>query len=241
MALDGMIFDLDGTLIDSNAMHVEAWRIVLERHGYRIAEDRIAAELGKGGDKLVPDLLGRAADEKDGDALRKEQPQAFAGLAEARGIRVYPGAVELLDACRRRGLRTVLATSSNREQLNVAERASGVPWTERFDEVVNADDAEESKPAPDVVRAAVRKLRLSPAQCAMVGDRPFDAEASLHGGVVCIGLMTGVPSADVMRGAGARVVYKDVAELLAKLDEALRIVSPGTAHLTCDVLERLMR
>src|SRR5204863_3031555 len=97
------------------------------------------------------------------------------------------------------------------------------------------------KPAPDVIDAAVRKLNLSPAQCAMVGDRPFDAEASLHGGVVCIGLAQGVNSPEVLRAAAARVVYEDTAELMAKFDDALRIVSPGSAHLTFEVLERLMR
>src|SRR3954468_4439925 len=223
MALDGLIFDLDGTLVDTNAMHVEAWRIALERHGYRIAEDRIAAELGKGGDKLVPDLLGRAADEKDGDALRAEQPKVFGKLADERGIKPYPGAVELLDECRRRGLKTALATSSNKKQLELSERASKVKWSQKVDVVVNSDDIEESKPAPDMIRAAVQKLKLSPAQCAMVGDRPFRAEAPLHGGVVCIGLMTGVKSPEVMRGAGARVVYRDVGELLEKLDDSVRI------------------
>ena len=241
MALDGLIFDLDGTLVDTNAMHVEAWRIALERFGYRIAEDRIAAELGKGGDKLVPDLLGDAADKKDGDGLRAEQPKVFGKLADGRGIKTYPGAVELLDECRRRGLKTALATSSNKKQLELAERASKVKWSEKVDVVVDADDIEESKPSPDVIHAAVKKLKLSPAQCAMVGDRPFDAESSVQGGVVCIGLMTSVKSPEVMRGAGARVVYRDVGELRENLDDAVRIVSPGSAHLTYDVLERLMR
>src|SRR5689334_11547051 len=216
MALDGIIFDLDGTLVDTNALHVEAWRIVFERHGYRIAEDRIAEEIGKGGDKLVPDILGRGVDEKDGDVLRHDQPLAFGKLAEARGIRVFPRAVELIDACRRRGLRVALGTSSNQKQLELAERASGVRWTEKFDVVIQSDDIENSKPAPDVITAAVKKLGLSPAQCAMIGDTPYDAESSVRGGVVCVGVTSGGGNtADVLRGAGARVVYADTGAMLA--------------------------
>src|SRR5215218_6866273 len=77
MALDGIIFDLDGTLVDTNALHVEAWRRVLEKHGYRVAADRIMVEVGKGGDNLVPDLLGEEADQEVGEALRAEHPKAF--------------------------------------------------------------------------------------------------------------------------------------------------------------------
>src|SRR5918993_2692186 len=98
MALDAVIFDLDGTLVDTNALHVEAWRRTLEQHGYRVAPDRIFVEVGKGGDHLVPDLLGREADERDGESLRAEQPKAYAKLAKERGLKVFPGARELIQA-----------------------------------------------------------------------------------------------------------------------------------------------
>src|SRR3954469_25243890 len=97
MALDALIFDIDGTLIDSNPAHVEAWRIAFERHGYRIARDRIEVEIGKGGDKLVPDVLGREADERDGEALRKAEPEEFAKIGKARGFHAFGRAIELLD------------------------------------------------------------------------------------------------------------------------------------------------
>jgi HAD superfamily hydrolase (TIGR01509 family) len=243
MALDAIVFDLDGTLVDTNAMHVEAWRRVLERHGYKVAPDRIFQEVGKGGDNLVPDLLGREADRNDGESLRKEHPEAFAKLARAQGLKAFPQVKELVAELKRRGLKAVLATSSGQEHLETIAEASGVDFAKLVGEVVTADDAEQSKPAPDLVAAAVKKLKLSPAQCAMVGDTPYDATSAKEAGVVCVGLTCGgYPDAErSLRRAGARVVYKDPNGLLSKLDEALAALSPGPAHLTQLVLESLMR
>jgi beta-phosphoglucomutase-like phosphatase (HAD superfamily)/tRNA(Arg) A34 adenosine deaminase TadA len=241
MALDGIVLDLDGTLVDTNGTHVEAWRRVLADHGYVIAPDRIFDEVGKGGDKLVPSLLGREADRKDGDSLRKAQPKAFAELARRKGLKVFPRVPELLKEFRRRGLKMVLATSSNGEQLNTTLEVSGLRLRELVDAVVGADDAEQSKPAPDIVAAAVKKLDMSPAQCAMLGDTPYDGESSKHAGVVCLGLLCGGHEPTTLLEAGARATFKDPADLLARLDDALRIASPGPAHLTQATLEGLMR
>jgi HAD superfamily hydrolase (TIGR01509 family) len=243
MALDGIIFDLDGTLVDTNAVHVEAWRRVLEDHGYKIAPDRIFQEVGKGGDTLVVDLLGKEADKKDGESLRKAHPEMFAKLARKQGLKVFPEVKELVAELKRRKLKTVLATSSGEKHLKTIAETSGVDFAKLLGEVVTADDAERSKPHPDLVVAAVEKLGLSPAQCAMVGDTPYDVTSAKGAGVACIGLTGGgFPDAKAaLRRAGARAVYRDTAELLAKLDEALDKASPGPAHLTQAVLESLMR
>jgi tRNA(Arg) A34 adenosine deaminase TadA len=153
---------------------------------------------------------------------------------------VSPGAQQLVAELRRRGLRLALASSSDRKQLEIAERASGVEWGALMDEVVCASDVAETKPAPDLVRRALEKLRLSPAQCAMLGDTPWDARAALPAGVVAIGVTRGGNRAETLLGAGARIVYADPAELLARLDEAMRIVSPGSADLDAATVEHLM-
>jgi len=243
MALDGIIFDLDGTLVDTNALHVEAWRRVFERHGYKVAADRILVEVGKGGDNLVPDLLGRQADREVGETLRKEHPKEFGKLARQSGLKVFPQVKELVAELKRHGLRPVLATSSGDEHLKTITDASGVDFAKLVGAVVTADDAERSKPEPDLVTAAARKLDLSPAQCALVGDTPYDATAARGAGVVCLGVRCGgYPDAEqALRRAGARAVYADPADVLRRLDEALRVASPGTAHLTRDALHRLMR
>ena len=243
MALDGIVFDLDGTLVDTNAVHVEAWRRVLEGRGYKVAPDRIFQEVGKGGDNLVPDLLGREADEKDGEALREAHPEAFAKLARTQGLQLFPGVKELVAELKSRRLKLVLATSSGEKHLKTIAEASGTDFAKLVGEVVTADDAEESKPAPDLMAAAVKKLGLSPAQCAAVGDTPYDAQSAKGAGVVCLGLTCGgYPDAEAqLRRAGARAVFRDPADLLADLDRALDAASPGTAHLTQTVLELLMR
>ena len=241
MALDALIFDIDGTLIDSNPAHVEAWRIAFERHGYRIARDRIEAEIGKGGDKLVPDVLGREADERDGDSLRKAEPEEFAKIGKARGFHAFPRAIELLDVVRRRGVKVILATSSQKKQLATLQKYSGVDLEAACDVLVTADDAEESKPAPDIVAAAVRKAKLSPAQCAMVGDTLYDMQSAKHAGVIGLGVLTGYQSRETLKHSGARAVYRDVAEMLDNLHDVLHRASPTIVHLTSELLESLMR
>ena len=240
MALDALIFDLDGTLVDSNPLHVEAWVRAFARSGYKVAPDRVFVEVGKGGDTLVPAIIGKNAAEKDGKTLREAQPQEFEKLATERGIPVFAGSRELLAEARGRGLKTVLATSSNKKQLKVNEENSGLNVSDLVDCLVNADDIQTSKPAPDLVNAAVKKLGMSAAQCAMIGDTPYDAQSAKHAGVVCLGITCGGFPELSLRKAGARVVWKDPADLLSHFDDALHIASPGSAHLTREVLERLM-
>ena len=240
MALDAVIFDLDGTLVDSNGLHVEAWERAFERHGYRVAADRIFSQIGKGGDNFVPAVLGEEADKKDGDALRKAEPEEFGKLAKSRGIKVFPGTRELIEALKERDIKTCLATSSNKKQLALNAECSGLNVTQLLDEVVNSDDVQTSKPAPDVVEAAVKKLKLSPAQCVMVGDTPFDARSAKHAGVVCLGVTCGGHTPDTLLTGGARGVWRDPADLLEHLDAILKFASPGAAHLTEAMLEKLM-
>src|SRR5258706_1411835 len=241
MALDALIFDIDGTLIDSNPAHVEAWRIAFERHGYPIAPDRIEFKIGKGGDKLVPDILGREADEKDGDALRKAEPEEFAKIGRARGFHAFPRALDLLATARQRGLKIILATSSQKKQLATLQEYSGVDLEGACDVIITADDAEESKPAPDIVTAAVRKAKLSPAQCALVGDTLYDMQSAKHAGVIGLGVLTGYQSAATLKQAGAPVVYNDVAEMLDNLHEVLHRDSPTAVHPPDAPLGNLVR
>lgn len=247
--LDALIFDLDGTLVDTNDAHVESWVRALDRHGYRAFPDRLRPEMGKGGDNLFPDLFGADAEARDGEAVRKTVGEEFVRIVgRERRIRAFDDALALLDAVRARGLRTALATSSAPEHLEATLASAGLgtpdggPLRDRFDAVVTKGDVEASKPAPDVVLAAVAKLGLSPAQCALVGDTPHDAESAKRAGVVTLGVLAGGMNDErTLLRAGARAVWRDPAHLLADLDAALRIASPGRARLTAEVLEALMR
>ena len=239
--LDALIFDIDGTLLDSNPAHVAAWAGAFEDFGYRIPPDRIEREIGKGGDRLVPDVLGWEAERRQGHELRTRQTDRLLELVRRDPVRLLPGALELLDATRRRGLCAALATSSTRPHLDALLESAGVDLCAHADVVVTRAPDMSSKPAPDLVCAAVGEIGLAPTQCAMVGDTSFDALAAGRAGVVCLGLLSGGKSREELLGGGARGVWTDCAALLEQLDGALHLASPGRGRLTAGLLEQLMR
>jgi HAD superfamily hydrolase (TIGR01509 family) len=219
--LAGFIFDLDGVLVDSNQLHVEAWRRALEQHGHHLAPEAIFREIGKGGDKLVVSLLGQEVEDRQGNALRAAHGREYAALVEARGLRAFDGGQGLIGALRERGARTALATSSQGAEIELAERATGVPWRRLFDVVVGADDVDETKPAPDLVAVAVKKLALAAGDCAMLGDTPWDTQAARQAGVTPIAVTSGGHTAEALRAAGAAAIYRDVGDLGLHLDQVL--------------------
>ena len=241
MALDGMILDIDGTLVDTNPAHIEAWVRAFAELGYRVPPDRIGREVGKGGDQLVPAVLGDQAEERDGERLREVQRREYLAIAACRTLEVFPGVPELFRALSARRVRIALATSSDGEHLRGTLRSAGIDLPGLADELITRDDAATSKPAPDLVLAAARALGLSPAQCAMVGDTPYDAEACVGAGVVCLGVASGGFGERQLLAAGARAVWDDVAGLCADLDRALALAAPGPGRLDAEAAERLMR
>jgi HAD superfamily hydrolase (TIGR01549 family) len=229
MTVKGMIFDVDGTLVDTNPAHVEAWRRAFLKLGYDVPTDRIVVEIGKGGDKLVPSILGEEVEKGRGEALRRAQKEEFLAIAKRQHFRVFSGVPELFRALKNRSIRTALATSSDDKHLDATLTSAGIDLRSMADVVVTKNDAGASKPDPDVVVTAVEKLRLSPGQCAMVGDTVYDALACQAAGVVFMGVLSGGTSEAALLEAGARVVYRDVAHLLVELDRALEIGSLAAA------------
>lgn len=246
MPLDGVIFDLDGTLVDTNSSHVDAWVEGLALHGYAIPAGRIRPEIGKGGDLLLPTVLGPDIPDEEQERIRASVADVFRRLAGARRFRVFDGAVPLLDALGARGLQLALATSASEDDLDSIMRSAGIDLREHFDAVVTKSDVERSKPAPDVIDSAVRKLGLTAAQCAMVGDTPYDAIAARRAGVVTLGVLSGGLEDETAARArlvtsGARGTWREVGHLLAEIDEALHLASPLKLRLTRARQEELMR
>jgi HAD superfamily hydrolase (TIGR01509 family) len=221
MTIAGFIFDIDGTLVDTNAAHVEAWRRAFAHLGHEVPSSRLALEIGKGGDKLVPSVLGQAAERREGDALRRRQKQEYLALSERQRFQLFPGAQQVFTALRDRGIRTALATSSDEKNLEATVASAGVDLRILADVVVTRSKGQASKPAPDLVVHAVKELGLPPAACAMVGDTVHDGEACQRAGVAFLGVLSGPASEDSLRGVGARSVWRDVGDMLNHLDDAL--------------------
>jgi HAD superfamily hydrolase (TIGR01509 family) len=241
MPLNALLLDVDGTLVDTNPIHVDCFVRTFTEFGYAVAPDRIAIEIGKGGDKLIGDVLGHSAEEKDGKAMRESVNKNFLEMAAQKKIRVLPGAVEIIEAAKSRGLKVAIATSGETKFVEAIEKSCGVKFSELVDAVVTSTDAKESKPSPDIVSASAQKLGLTPAQCAMVGDTIHDARACRAAGVACFGVETGGNGPDDMREAGARLVYADCAAIVADFDHFLETASPLQVQLTQEKLESLMR
>jgi len=238
--LDAVIFDVDGTLVDTNEVHVRTWRAALVTKNFDVPADRLRPEIGKGGDNLLPSVLGENAAGEHKEALDEAYAKEFARIAESETFKVFDGARELMLALKERGIKIAVATSGKKEFLQKIEDSAGFKISELCDVLVTADDANNSKPAPDLVLAAVSKLGLSPAQCAMIGDTVHDAQSCRHAGVVCLGVLSGGNSLEDLKSAGARAVYESVGDILQNLDAVLETASPGKARLTQDALESLM-
>ena len=222
MAIRAMVFDVDGTLVDSNGVHVQVWQRVLSDRGYDVSVEAIGKQVGKGGDQFVKDLLGEEAERRDGEALRKAHSSEYIEAARKTRMAVYGGAVELLEELGRRKVTRVLATSSKQAECSATWRAAGKDFAKMCDVVVTADDAERSKPAPDLVEVAVGKAGVPKGECLMVGDTPYDVEAARKAGVRCVGVTSGGHNdAAKLQRAGAALVVKDVGELLTRIDEVL--------------------
>lgn len=241
MALDGIILDIDGTIVDTNHLHARAWSRAMKKFGYGLEEDRIIFEIGKSGSRLVPSMLGDRAEREQGSGLRDAHDEYFLELLDEEPVEVFNGTEALFERAGEAGLQTAVATGSARESLEKMMERAGLDVFELADFVVTDDDVEVGKPSPDPVEAAVAKLNLSPAQCVLIGDTPYDVISARRAGVLCLGVLTGVHPAEKMFAAGAREVYEDVGTIAARFQDALHVSSPGALHLSGEAMRGLMQ
>ena len=239
MAIDAIIFDLDGTLVDTNHLHAKAWTRAMEQFDYRIGEDRVLLEIGKSGSFLVPSLFGERAEEERGDEMRDAHDEIYLKLIEEEGVRTFPGVEQAFRAASERGLKTAISTGSAKDGVEKVSSLAGLDL-DLADVIITDDDVESGKPDPDAITSAVNKLGLSPAQCILVGDTPYDVDAGQAAGVVTLGVDTGAHPQEELRRRGARAVYEHVGVFAEQIDEALAIASPTEVHLTWDVMDQLM-
>jgi len=208
-----VLFDVDGTLIDSNDAHARAWVAALAEAGHDVPFERARPLIGMGGDRVLPELVPGLSDETEpGKTITKRRLEIFKER-ELPGLRPTRGARELLEAVRERGARVVMATSAKGAELDDLLAVGGFkPFVE---DAATSDDADESKPAPDIVTASLKKSGIAAADAVMVGDTKYDVEAAHNAGVSCVALLCGGNPAPTLASADA--VYADPAELTGAL------------------------
>ena len=209
-AVEGVLLDVDGTLIDSNDAHARSWSEALAEFGRPIAADVVRPRIGMGGDKLLPELLGVDAESKTGKEFSERRAKIFLETYVPR-LRLTPGAKDLVKRLRREKLRLIIATSARSGELNAMLEQVGLE--DLIEKKTSASDAESSKPDPDIVVAALRKGALSADTAIMLGDTPYDIEAARRAGVDTVALRSG--GWDDRGLAGAIAIYDDPADLLA--------------------------
>ena len=214
--IEAVIFDVDGTLIDSVDFHAESWERAFARFGYDIAFKTLRSQIGKGGDQLMPEFLSEAELESEGPRIEKERGAIFKADYLDR-VKGFPGCGDLFRALRKRGLRIALASSSKSAELKVYKSVAGVDGL--TDVETSSDDAEKSKPHPDIFQAALDKLKLGPDRVLVVGDTPYDADAARKAGIASVGVLCGGFAESDIRAGGASRIYRDPADLLAHIDE----------------------
>jgi HAD superfamily hydrolase (TIGR01509 family) len=216
-SLTAVLFDVDGTLVDTNYLHVVCWWEAFGQAGFNVPMARIHRAMGMGSDQLLDALLPEDRDRGEDGSVRAAHSALYATYwSRQRPLR---GAPDLLRACRERGLRVVLASSADAREFAALRAALNAD--DAVDEATSSADVERSKPAPDLVRVALDKAGVRPDAAVFVGDTVWDVEACLTAGVPCIGLLSGGIGRAELLDAGAAEVYDGPGELLGALPQSI--------------------
>ena len=213
-----VIFDIDGTLVDSVDLHAKAWQEAFAHFGHEVAFAEVRSQIGKGGDQLMPVFLSQ-----EDLARRREEIEAYrSNLFKTRYLPQvcgFPAVRQLFERVRANGQRIALASSAKADELSSYKEIVGI--ADLVDEETSADDAERSKPHPDIFAAALSRLGgMDPSQAIMVGDSPYDAQAAGKIGLRTIGVLCGGFPEQDLRRAGCIAIYRDPADLLSRFDRS---------------------
>ncbi len=213
-----VIFDVDGTLVDTVDLHAASWVEAFRHFGREVGHAEVRHQIGKGGDQLMPVFLPPEVVERQGKAMESFRKQLYMRemIGRARG---FPGVAELFRRIRADGRRVILASSGKPDELEHYKTLAGIE--DLVDAATTSEDAERSKPYPDIFQAALGRIApIAPEEAIVVGDTPYDAEAAAEAGLRTVGVLCGgFPEAD-LRAAGCVRIYRDPADLLARYDSS---------------------
>jgi HAD superfamily hydrolase (TIGR01509 family) len=225
--LKAVIFDIDGTLVDSVDFHARAWQETFRRYGREVPFEAVRHQIGKGGDQLMPVFLP-----EDEIAERGEEIETFRKELFRReylpSVQAFPAVRDLFERLRHDGKRIALASSAKGDELERYQTVAGI--ADLIEVATSSDDAERSKPHPDIFRAALQRLgHVRPAEVLVIGDTPYDAEAAGRAGLRTIGVLCGGFPEDELRAAGCVAVYRDPQDLLDRYDVSPLRETPAAA------------
>jgi len=214
-----VIFDIDGTLLNSVDLHAKAWVEAFRHFGVETEEAEVRSQIGKGGDQLMPVFLPKERIEKDGKEIESYRSDLFKREYLDK-VKPFPAVRPLFERIRREGLTVALASSGKKDEVKHYQELLGI--ADLIDVATSSDDADRSKPHPDIFQAAIDKLdRIAPEDMIVVGDTPYDAEAAAKAGLRTIGVLCGgFPEGDLKK-AGCIAIYRDPQHLLDSFNDTL--------------------
>ena len=212
------IFDLDGTLLDSVDLHALAWHEAMVKFGHDVSIERARSQIGKGGDKLIPEFLSEDAQRDHGKELEEWRGKRFKSEYLPL-VRPFSAVPELLRRVRDAGLRVAIGSSAKKDELEKYLDIARI--ADLVDVKTSSEDAGESKPAPDIFEIVLKKLGLEGSDAVTIGDSPYDAEAAGKAKIATIGVLCGGFTEGALRRAGCADVYPGPAALFARFGGSL--------------------
>ena len=213
--LKAVLFDVDGTLVDSNDAHAAAWVRAISEFNLAVDADKVRRCIGMGGDKLLPAVIGIEEDSPLGTKIAKRRGEIFKEEFLPH-LKPLAGADRLVAAVKDRGLTAVAASSAKKDELKALLKVAGAESL--MDAATSSDDAEESKPEPDIIVAALKRAKAAPEEAIMIGDTPYDVEAARRAGVRVIAFRSGGWSDDDLKGAAA--IYDGPLDLVRRFNSS---------------------
>ena len=206
------IFDIDGTLVDSVDLHASAWQDAFEKFGHKVTFEQARSQIGKGGDQLLPVFLSEAEQKDHGEEMETWRGKRFVEHYLPM-VRPFSAVPDLLAKVRAAGLKVAVASSAKQNELEKYLQIAGIETL--VDVQTCSQDAEQSKPAPDIFLVALKKLGIGPADVVAIGDTPYDAQAAGKAGMRTIGMLCGGFTEAELRAGGCTQIYPGPGALLA--------------------------
>jgi HAD superfamily hydrolase (TIGR01549 family) len=217
--IKAVIFDIDGTLVDSVDLHAQAWKEAFKHYGKDIPFQQIRHQIGKGGDQLMPVFFSREELDEFGEEMEEYRSDLYKRDFLPR-VRSFPLVRDLFERIKSDNKRIALASSAKEDELAAYKKIARIE--DLVEEETSADDAEKSKPHPDIFKAALGQLSgISKDEAVVIGDTPYDAEAAGKLRIRTLGVLCGGFPERELRAAGCMDIYGDPADLLARYDETI--------------------